>query len=87
MLGIFVGKALLDRRLLDLPLSRAFYKWIVGVDLVFEDFALVFPSVAQNLAKMLLIVKQKRAIQQSSTLVCLSLSLSLSLSLAFVVAD
>jgi E3 ubiquitin-protein ligase TRIP12 len=70
MLGTFVGKALLDRRLLDIPLSRAFYKWIIGQDLQFEDFALVFPSVAQNIAKLLYAVKHKRAILADESLVC-----------------
>lgn len=67
-LGSFIAKALLDNRLLDLPLSSAFIKWMLGQELGFEDFALIAPSQAKSLEKLRQVVFEKRAIERDLAL-------------------
>mmetsp|Transcript_36383 Transcript_36383/g.82056 ORF Transcript_36383/g.82056 Transcript_36383/m.82056 type:complete len:1588 (-) Transcript_36383:29-4792(-) len=51
-LGRLVGKALLDQRNLDLPLSPAFFKKMVGQELTFQDLGTIDPKLYQTLKKM-----------------------------------
>uniref|UniRef100_A0A7S4P489 HECT-type E3 ubiquitin transferase n=1 Tax=Guillardia theta TaxID=55529 RepID=A0A7S4P489_GUITH len=58
-LGRLMGKALLDQRNLDLPLSPAFFKKMVGQELTFQDLALIDPKLYQTLMKMKEAIKQR----------------------------
>ncbi|KAL0280843.1 UNVERIFIED_CONTAM: hypothetical protein PYX00_002014 [Menopon gallinae] len=53
-LGKFMAKAVMDSRLLDLPFSLAFYRWLLGQEgsLHLPDLVYVAPQVHQTLAKM-----------------------------------
>eukprot|EP01119_Soliformovum_irregulare_P017715 TRINITY_DN5305_c3_g1_i1.p1 TRINITY_DN5305_c3_g1~~TRINITY_DN5305_c3_g1_i1.p1 ORF type:complete len:1262 (+),score=491.54 TRINITY_DN5305_c3_g1_i1:429-3788(+) len=67
-LGTFVGKALLDNRLMDLPLSPAFLKWIRGRRLTFSDLKYIDPDMGSQLEKLSTICRQKRDIENDSKL-------------------
>ena len=66
--GCFVAKALLDNRLLDIPLSAPFVKWILGQDLGFQDFAQIAPSMAKSLGNLRQLVYEKRTIEMDLAL-------------------
>ncbi|KAK3801055.1 hypothetical protein RRG08_013451 [Elysia crispata] len=63
-LGKFMGKALMDSRMLDLPLSRVFYKWILGQEstLTSADLYHVDRVVARSFQQLEDIVHQKKQI-------------------------
>lgn len=52
LVGILLGKALLDGRLLTLPLSEALFKLITGKVLSPPDLALIAPSRARHLSAL-----------------------------------
>ncbi len=43
-MGCFIAKSILDGRLLDLPLSSALLKWMIGKPLTMEDFRAIYPD-------------------------------------------
>ena len=51
-LGLFVGRALYDSRLLDLSFNDAFLKLIRGENLTFEDLSDIDPTIYKQLKKM-----------------------------------
>ncbi|RUS90169.1 hypothetical protein EGW08_002048, partial [Elysia chlorotica] len=63
-LGKFMAKALMDSRMLDLPLSRVFYKWILGQEstLTSADLYHVDRVVARSFQQLEDIVHQKKQI-------------------------
>jgi E3 ubiquitin-protein ligase HECTD1 len=60
-LGTFIAKALLDGRLVSLPLSRPLYKALCGVPIVAADLVDIDPEKARHLAHLHKVALQKRA--------------------------
>ncbi|KAG4072120.1 hypothetical protein HA402_015619 [Bradysia odoriphaga] len=69
-LGKFMAKAVMDSRMLDLPCSIPFYRWILNEEhsLGLTDLAKVAPEVQATLIRLHEIVKQRDAIQQDPAL-------------------
>lgn len=69
-LGKFMAKALMDSRMLDLPLSRVFYKWILGQEasLTSADLYHVDRVVARSFQQLEDIVHQKKQICSDKSL-------------------
>ncbi|XP_050539667.1 E3 ubiquitin-protein ligase TRIP12 isoform X2 [Daktulosphaira vitifoliae] len=63
-LGKFMAKAIMDSRLLDLPLSITMYRWLLGHEnyLSLSDLIYIVPDVFNTLCRLHLLVLQKRAI-------------------------
>lgn len=63
-LGKFMAKAVMDSRMLDLPLSVTFYRWLLGEEttLGLADLAYVVPDVHRTLVSMQSVVRQKQAL-------------------------
>jgi len=51
-MGRFVAKAMLDNRLVDLPLSTPFYRYLLGFELGIADLAELSPQLAKSLGKL-----------------------------------
>lgn len=68
-IGCFIAKSMLDSRLLDLPLSVPFFKWIIGEELSIHDLALIDPELAGSLEKLVSLCEAKRLIEQDKSLV------------------
>ncbi|XP_074040259.1 E3 ubiquitin-protein ligase ctrip isoform X3 [Leptinotarsa decemlineata] len=60
-LGKFMAKAVMDSRMLDLPFSLTFYRWLLGQEhcLTLADLKYVSPEIYKTLRKMQLLVKQR----------------------------
>ncbi|KAJ6635983.1 E3 ubiquitin-protein ligase TRIP12 [Pseudolycoriella hygida] len=69
-LGKLMAKAVMDSRMLDLPCSIPFYRWILNEEhsLGLTDLARVAPEVQATLTRLYDIVKQRDAIQQDTSL-------------------
>ncbi|XP_059173399.1 E3 ubiquitin-protein ligase TRIP12-like [Physella acuta] len=69
-LGKFMAKALMDSRMLDLPLSRVFYKWILAQEnsLSSSDLYYVDKVLAQSFQQLENIVHQKKQILNDKSL-------------------
>eukprot|EP01133_Synstelium_polycarpum_P007971 gene7971-9365_t len=65
-LGTFVAKAFFDQRLVDLPLSKPFYKYMINEDLDFDDLRLIAPTFASSLKSLYAIVLKIKEIEQST---------------------
>ncbi|KAK8561866.1 hypothetical protein V6N13_148987 [Hibiscus sabdariffa] len=63
LLGQFVAKAIQDRRVLDVPLSKAFYKLILGQDLSLFDIQSFDPELGRTLLEFQAIVSRKRHLE------------------------
>ncbi|XP_017785383.1 PREDICTED: E3 ubiquitin-protein ligase TRIP12 isoform X2 [Nicrophorus vespilloides] len=63
-LGKFMAKAVMDSRMLDLPFSLTFYRWLLGQEhsLGLGDLAHITPDIHKTLRKMQDIVRQRDAI-------------------------
>jgi len=59
-LGTFLAKALLDGRLVSLPLSRPFYKALCGVPILASDLCDIDPDKARHLAHLHKVAVQNR---------------------------
>lgn len=72
LLGKLVAKALQDGRVLDLHLSKAFYKLIIGQDLTLYDIPSFDPELGRTLLEFQALVDRKRFLEsvhgESSTL-------------------
>ncbi|XP_050045361.1 E3 ubiquitin-protein ligase TRIP12 isoform X2 [Dermacentor andersoni] len=70
LLGKFVAKALMDSRMLDLPLSLAMYKWMLGQEgsLSLADMESIDPGLAQSLRQLHQVVQEKRRIERDRSL-------------------
>ncbi|CAO1401704.1 unnamed protein product [Diamesa hyperborea] len=64
-LGKFMAKAVMDSRMLDLPFSIPFYRWLLGEEnsLGLSDLGQVAPEVQGTLLRLNEIVKQREIIQ------------------------
>ncbi|XP_012262232.2 E3 ubiquitin-protein ligase TRIP12 isoform X2 [Athalia rosae] len=69
-LGKFMAKAIYDSRMLDLPFSLTFYRWLLGEELTLtlNDCYYVCPDVYRTLSKLQDIVRRKEAIERDQTL-------------------
>ncbi|XP_008200479.2 E3 ubiquitin-protein ligase TRIP12 isoform X1 [Tribolium castaneum] len=69
-LGKFMAKAVMDSRMLDLPFSLSFYRWLLGQEhcLILADLKYVAPEIYKNLKKMHAVVRQRDAILQDPNL-------------------
>lgn len=63
-LGKFMAKAVMDSRMLDLPFSLTFYRWLLGQEqcLTMTDLVHLSPSIYKTLRKMENIVRKRDAI-------------------------
>eukprot|EP01025_Chloroclados_australasicus_P012940 TRINITY_DN1618_c0_g1_i2.p1 TRINITY_DN1618_c0_g1~~TRINITY_DN1618_c0_g1_i2.p1 ORF type:complete len:623 (+),score=50.11 TRINITY_DN1618_c0_g1_i2:326-2194(+) len=61
LLGQLVAKALMDRRLLDLPLNRVFWKVVLGKMIDIHDVQEVDPNLGKSLLRMWDAYKKARA--------------------------
>ncbi|XP_037922680.1 E3 ubiquitin-protein ligase TRIP12 isoform X3 [Hermetia illucens] len=64
-LGKFIAKAVMDSRMLDLPFSIPFYRWLLCEEstLSLADLAWVAPEVQATLVRLLEVVRQRDSIQ------------------------
>lgn len=69
-LGKFMAKAVMDSRMLDLPLSTPFYRWLLGEEnsLSLADLGYVVPEVQNTLLRLNEIVKKREILQSDPTL-------------------
>ncbi|KAF7989932.1 hypothetical protein HCN44_008606 [Aphidius gifuensis] len=69
-LGKFMAKAIYDSRMIDLPFSLTFYRWLLGEErtLTIADLAFVCPDVYRTLVKLKNVVKRKEEIEQDTTI-------------------
>lgn len=65
LLGRTMGKALQDGRLLDLPLSTAFHRLILGQELDLHDIQFVDPELGATLQEMQNLVCRKKFLESS----------------------
>ncbi|CAH9078224.1 unnamed protein product [Cuscuta epithymum] len=68
LLGQIVAKSLQDSRVLDLPLSQAFYKLILGKELSLYDIKSFDPDLGRVLLEFHALVERKRHMEGKSTL-------------------
>nr|XP_018917455.1 PREDICTED: E3 ubiquitin-protein ligase TRIP12 isoform X1 [Bemisia tabaci]XP_018917456.1 PREDICTED: E3 ubiquitin-protein ligase TRIP12 isoform X1 [Bemisia tabaci] len=66
----FMAKALMDSRMLDIPFSISFYRWLLGQEacLTLSDLAHVAPDIYKTLAQLENIVQQKLRIESNTSL-------------------
>ncbi|XP_073982784.1 E3 ubiquitin-protein ligase ctrip isoform X4 [Rhodnius prolixus] len=66
-IGKFMAKAVMDSRMLDLPLSQTFHRWLLGEEssLGLSDLAHVNPSVHKTLVRLMHVVHQYDEIMSS----------------------
>ncbi|XP_012536353.1 E3 ubiquitin-protein ligase TRIP12 isoform X3 [Monomorium pharaonis] len=69
-LGKFMAKAIYDSRMLDLPFSPTFYRWLLGEEhtLTLADLAYVCPDVYRTLNKLQEVVRKKEVMEKDQTL-------------------
>ncbi|KMR01401.1 putative e3 ubiquitin-protein ligase trip12-like protein [Lasius niger] len=69
-LGKFMAKAIYDSRMLDLPFSLTFYRWLLGEEhtLTLADLAYVCPDVHRTLSKLQEVVRRKEVMEKDQTL-------------------
>ncbi|KAG8229177.1 hypothetical protein J437_LFUL009894 [Ladona fulva] len=69
-LGKFMAKAVMDSRMLDLPFSVAFYRWLLGqeVSLGLSDLCFVRPEVHKTLARLQELVVKKEMVEVDTSL-------------------
>eukprot|EP01102_Stenamoeba_stenopodia_P007284 TRINITY_DN2037_c0_g1_i2.p1 TRINITY_DN2037_c0_g1~~TRINITY_DN2037_c0_g1_i2.p1 ORF type:complete len:1571 (-),score=283.93 TRINITY_DN2037_c0_g1_i2:330-5042(-) len=65
-MGCFVAKALLDSRILDMPFSNAFYKWILGQELSWKDLKEISPFIGSTLDKFITLIIKKKELEKAS---------------------
>ncbi|KAK3095400.1 hypothetical protein FSP39_014206 [Pinctada imbricata] len=63
-LGKFMAKALMDSRMLDMPLCLVFYKWILGQEhsLTSSDLQYIDPVIAKSFQQLEDVLRQKQRI-------------------------
>ncbi|GCC17505.1 hypothetical protein chiPu_0017579 [Chiloscyllium punctatum] len=77
-LGKFLAKAIMDFRLLDLPLSLSFYKWMLRqeISLCSHDLFNIDPVVAKSICHLEDIIKQKKKLEQDRSQALESLNMN-----------
>lgn len=70
LLGKFLAKALMDSRMLDIPLSLVFYKWMLNQEnnLSLADLKHIDESIAQTIVNLEQIAIEKRRLENDKTL-------------------
>lgn len=63
-----MAKSFLDGRLLDLPLSAPFLKWVIGEDLRFEDLHTISPAIGKSLEGLVSLCREKRTVEKNGSL-------------------
>jgi len=53
LFGVFIAKALLDYRMVDIPLSDTFLKWMVSAPVGIEDLVALYPEIGKVVTKLL----------------------------------
>ncbi|XP_033112984.1 E3 ubiquitin-protein ligase TRIP12-like isoform X2 [Anneissia japonica] len=78
-LGKFMAKALMDSRILDIPLSLPFYKWVLGQEgsLTPADLHYVDPVLARSYDQLHDLLRQKKRLHQDQSQTATSLQLAL----------
>nr|XP_022913625.1 E3 ubiquitin-protein ligase TRIP12 isoform X2 [Onthophagus taurus] len=68
--GKFMAKAVMDSRMLDLPFSLIFYKWLLNHEhcLSLSDLAHIAPEIYKNLRKMQEVVRKRDGILSDAEL-------------------
>ncbi|CAH1781422.1 unnamed protein product [Owenia fusiformis] len=68
-MGKFVAKSLMDSRMIDIPLSQAFYKWLLGQEsmLCSRDLQYVDPVLAKSFYQLEEVVRQKKFIESDKS--------------------
>jgi len=63
-----MAKAVMDSRMLDLPLSEPFYRWLLAQEgsLTLHDLNCVNPDVARTLQQLQAVVRTKEALESSA---------------------
>ncbi|XP_063224587.1 E3 ubiquitin-protein ligase TRIP12 isoform X2 [Bacillus rossius redtenbacheri] len=69
-LGKFMAKAVMDSRMLDLPLSLAFYRWLLGQEgcLWLADLSQVHPEVHRTLLRLQEVARRRDALERNAAL-------------------
>ncbi|CAI7994466.1 E3 ubiquitin-protein ligase TRIP12 [Geodia barretti] len=78
-LGKFIAKAVMDSRMLDVPLSDAFYKWMLGQQGMFtaQDLQHVDPVVARSFAQLAAVAVNKHKLESDPLLSDKALSMGI----------
>ncbi|XP_014682020.1 PREDICTED: E3 ubiquitin-protein ligase TRIP12-like [Priapulus caudatus] len=78
-LGKFMAKAVMDSRLVDIPLSLAFYKWMLGEEqsMTAGDLYGVDPTMARSFARLGDMLRQKRRLEDDASHTRASLQLAI----------
>ncbi|XP_023533256.1 E3 ubiquitin-protein ligase UPL3-like isoform X2 [Cucurbita pepo subsp. pepo] len=66
LVGRAMAKGLQDGRLLDLPLSTAFYKLVLGQDLDLHDVLSFDPELGKNLQELQALVRRKHLLESTN---------------------
>jgi E3 ubiquitin-protein ligase TRIP12 len=68
LLGKFMAKAVMDSRMVDIPLSVPFYNWLLGKDshLALRDMEHIDPTLARSLRDMEAIARKKAVMEQNN---------------------
>ncbi|CAH2074396.1 unnamed protein product [Thlaspi arvense] len=67
LLGTVVAKALQDRRVLDLPFSKAFYKLILGQELSLFDIHFVDPELCKTLVELQALARRRKIFAEAQS--------------------
>ncbi|XP_070537941.1 E3 ubiquitin-protein ligase TRIP12-like isoform X2 [Ptychodera flava] len=78
-IGKFVAKALMDSRMVDIPWSLPFYKWMIGEESTLSalDLQYVDPVIANSYNQLQDILRQKKRLEQDQSHTPASLQLAL----------
>ncbi|GFY77812.1 e3 ubiquitin-protein ligase TRIP12 [Trichonephila inaurata madagascariensis] len=70
LLGKFLAKAIMDSRLVDIPLSLAFFKWMLNQEkyLSLGDLQHIDESLAHNISKLEKIIIEKKKLENDSSM-------------------
>ncbi|XP_013778614.1 E3 ubiquitin-protein ligase TRIP12-like isoform X4 [Limulus polyphemus] len=70
LLGKFMAKALMDSRMLDIPMNLIFYKWLLGQEgsLRSSDIQFIDPGLVLTYFKLEELIVQKLKLEQDNTL-------------------
>lgn len=64
-IGKFIAKAMLDNRLVDLPLSATFYRQLLGHELTISDLEEVHPQLGHTLRRLQRLAHKRSAIMRA----------------------
>lgn len=68
-LGKFIAKAIMDFRMLDIPLSQAFFKWMLGKEntLNYRDLHHIDPVLAKSVGQLRDIVHKRKRLEADTS--------------------